>query len=40
VLLDLNALAQGHSYLGLGGIEVSDDGRQFLYSTDVTGFRQ
>jgi oligopeptidase B len=40
VLIDLNALAQGHSYLGLGGPEVSDDGRQLLYSTDVTGFRQ
>lgn len=40
VLLDLNELAKGHSYLGLGSFEVSDDGRQLLYSTDVTGFRQ
>jgi oligopeptidase B len=40
VLLDLNQLAEGRSFLGLGGIEVSDDGNQLLYSTDVTGFRQ
>ena len=40
VLLDLNALATGHTFLSLGGFEVSDDGRQLLYSTDVTGFRQ
>jgi len=40
VLLDSNQLAEGHPYLGLGGFEVSDDGRQLLYSTDLTGFRQ
>jgi oligopeptidase B len=40
VLLDLNQLAEGRSFLGLGGLEVSDDGNQLLYSTDVTGFRQ
>ena len=40
VLLDLNELAQGHSFLGLGSFDVSDDGQQLLYSTDTTGFRQ
>lgn len=40
VLLDLNVLAVGHSFMALGGFEVSDEGRQLLYSTDSTGFRQ
>ena len=40
VTLDLNALAEGHSYLGLGAYAVSDDGHLLAYSTDVTGFRQ
>ena len=40
VTLDLNALAEGHSYLGLGAYSVSDDGNLLAFSTDVTGFRQ
>src|SRR5215468_1810650 len=40
VLLDLNLLAQGHSFLGLGSFEVSDDNQLLAYSTDITGFRQ
>ncbi len=40
VTLDLNVLAEGHSYLGLGAYEVSDDGNLLAFSTDVTGFRQ
>ncbi len=40
VLLDLNELAEGHSFLGLGCFEVSDDNRQLAYATDTTGFRQ
>lgn len=40
VTLDLNALAEGHSYLGLGAYTVSDDGNLLAYSTDTTGFRQ
>jgi oligopeptidase B len=40
VLLDLNKLAEGHSYLGLGGFRVSDDGNLLAYSTDTTGYRQ
>ena len=40
ITLDQNALAEGHSYLGLGAYEVSDDGNLLAFSTDVTGFRQ
>ena len=40
VLLDLNALAEGHRYLGLGAYAVSDDGDWLAYSTDTTGYRQ
>ncbi len=40
VLLDLNQLADGHSFLGLGAFEVSDDNQLLAYSTDITGFRQ
>jgi oligopeptidase B len=40
VLLDLNQLAVGHTYMGLGIFEVSDDNRWLAYATDTTGFRQ
>ena len=40
VLLDLNALAAGHSFLGLDSFDVSDDNGLLAYSLDVTGFRQ
>ncbi|HVT44083.1 MAG TPA: S9 family peptidase [Thermoanaerobaculia bacterium] len=40
VALDLNELATGETFLGLGSYEVSDDGHLLAYSTDVTGFRQ
>ena len=40
VLLDQNELAKGLAFLSIGEFEVSDDGRQLLYSTDATGFRQ
>ena len=40
VTLDLNVLAEGNSYLGLGAYAISDDGNLLAYSTDVTGFRQ
>lgn len=39
VTLDLNALADGRDYLGLGVYAVSDDGNLLAYSTDPTGFR-
>ena len=40
VLLDLNRLAEGHSFLSLGSFEVSQDNHLLAYSTDTTGFRQ
>ncbi len=40
VVLDLNALAEGHSYLSLGAYHVSDNGRLLAYSLDTTGFRE
>jgi oligopeptidase B len=40
ILLDLNKLAEGHSFLGLGEFHVSDDGNLLVYSTDTTGYRQ
>jgi oligopeptidase B len=40
ILLDLNVLSEGHSFLGLGIFEVSDDNHLLAYATDVTGFRQ
>jgi oligopeptidase B len=40
VLLDLNLLAENHSFLGVGIFEVSDDNSFLAYSTDTTGFRQ
>jgi len=40
VLLDLNALAIGHTYMGLGILDVSDDNRYLAYATDTTGYRQ
>src|SRR5258708_17057075 len=40
LLLDLNLLAEGHSFLGLGSFDVSDDNHLLAYSTDTTGFRQ
>ena len=40
LLLDLNALAEGHSFLGLGSFAVSDDNRLLAYSLDTNGFRQ
>ena len=40
VLLDLNELAAGNSYLSLGAFTVSDDQNLLAYTTDTTGFRQ
>jgi oligopeptidase B len=40
VMLDLNKLAEGHKFLGLGAATVSDDGNWLAYSTDTTGYRQ
>jgi len=40
IVLDLNELAKGEKYLGLGAFVASDDGHLLAYSTDTTGFRQ
>src|SRR5258708_24046918 len=40
LLLDLNLLAEGHLFLGLGSFDVSEDNHLLAYSTDTTGFRQ
>jgi protease II len=40
VLLDLNVLAEGKTFLGLGIFEVSDDNELLAYATDTTGYRQ
>jgi oligopeptidase B len=40
VTLDLNELAKGHKFLGLGLYQISDDGNLLVFSLDTTGFRQ
>jgi oligopeptidase B len=40
LVLDLNQLAEGHSFLGLESFEVSVDNHFLAYSIDTTGFRQ
>jgi oligopeptidase B len=40
ILLDLNQLALGKSFMSLGEFDVSDDGTLLAYSTDETGFRE
>jgi oligopeptidase B len=40
VLLDLNEMAVGYSFMGLGIFEASDDNQYLAYATDTTGFRQ
>ena len=37
LLLDLDALAEGHEFFSLGGSSVSPDGHLLAYSTDVVG---
>jgi len=40
ILLDLNRLAAGHSFLALGVFDVSHDNQLLAYALDTTGFRQ
>ncbi len=40
ITLDLNDMAKGLKYLGLGAYAVSDDGNYLAYTTDTTGYRQ
>src|SRR5512142_1079419 len=40
LVLDVNKLAEGQTFMSVGGFRVSDDGTLLAYSTDNTGFRQ
>jgi oligopeptidase B len=40
IMLDMNQLAAGESFMALGALTVSDDGKLLAYTTDTTGFRQ
>ncbi len=40
IVLDVEALAEGQSFMAVGGMDVSDDGNLLAFSTDNTGFRQ
>jgi len=40
VILDLNALAAGRSFLSIGAFAISDDANLLAYTTDFTGYRQ
>jgi oligopeptidase B len=40
VLLDENAMAEGHTFHAFGAIRVSDDGNLLAYTVDTTGYRQ
>lgn len=40
IMLDVNKLAEGKKFMGIGALEVSDDGNLLAYSTDNTGYRQ
>jgi len=40
IILDVNQLAKGESFMSLGGLAVSDDGNLLAYSVDNKGFRQ
>ncbi|MEP6715761.1 MAG: oligopeptidase B, partial [Terriglobia bacterium] len=40
ILLDINALADGKKFVGMGAFMVSDDQNLLAYTADFTGFRQ
>src|SRR5512146_46930 len=40
VVLDVNKLAEGQTFMSIAAYRVSDDGNLLAYSTDNTGFRQ
>jgi oligopeptidase B len=40
LVLDLNKMAEGHTFMSLGAYNVSDDGNILAYTTDSTGYRQ
>lgn len=40
VTIDMNEMAKGHDYFGIGAYNISDNGNLLAFSTDTTGFRQ
>src|ERR1035438_1002221 len=40
IILDQNALAEGHKFFSLGAFVPSDDNRLLAYTTDSTGYRR
>jgi len=40
IVLDVNELAKGQTFMSLAAFDVSDDGNLLAYTTDNTGFRQ
>ena len=40
VVLDGNAMAEGHAFFAIGDTDITDDGRWLAYTVDTTGFRQ
>jgi oligopeptidase B len=40
ILLDVNKLAEGESFMAIGDVALSEDDRLYAFTTDVTGFRQ
>ncbi len=40
IVLDVNKLAEGQTFMSVAAFRVSDDGKLLAYSTDNTGFRQ
>ncbi|HKG14389.1 MAG TPA: S9 family peptidase [Pyrinomonadaceae bacterium] len=40
VLLDLNEMVKGHTFMSVGDFEVSEDTNLLAYSTDSTGYRE
>ncbi len=40
VILDVNALAEGHDFAAVWGLEPSDDGSLLAYTVDYSGFRR
>jgi oligopeptidase B len=40
ILLDVNKLAEGKSFMAIGAVALSEDDRLYAFTTDATGFRQ
>lgn len=40
IILDVNELADGHEYMSIGALEVSDDANLLAYATDDSGYRE